>query len=299
HLNLGIGLEAAGDIDAAIRSYEAALAIDPRDPYANYDLGKLLCGRGDLERAEPLIRAALDCKPEFPEAQVVLSNLYESRGDLAAAVIALESALKQRPDWGGVLFNYAVMLWKLRRISEAETALRRAIAIDPGLVPAYGLLGNILRGQARIPEALEVLGVARKLDPGRLDIESTELFMLTCWDEISSEALFVRHKDFGVRLERAIARRFDPFGNSRDPGRRLRTAAGDCEGAVVGFREPDREDERPVPSLRPACGSGRHDRAVSYRDLGPAPPQPMVLPPRRFYRLLRSTPVQAQRIHHI
>ena len=222
HLNLGIGLEAAGDIDAAIRSYEAALAIDPRDPYANYDLGKLLCGRGDLERAEPLIRAALDCKPEFPEAQVVLSNLYESRGDLAAAVSALESALKQRPDWGGVLFNYAVMLWKLRRISEAETALRRAIAIDPGLVPAYGLLGNILRGQARIPEALEVLGVARRLDPGRLDIESTELFVLTCWDEISSEALFARHKDFGVRLERAIARRFEPFGNSADPERRLR-----------------------------------------------------------------------------
>ncbi len=222
HLNLGIGLEAAGDIDAAVRSYEAALAIDPGDAYANYNLGKVLCARRDLERAEILLRAALDRKPEFPEVQVVLSNLYESRGDLAPAVSALESALKQRPDWVGVLFNYAGILWKLHRISEAETALRRAIAIDPGLVPAYGLLGNILRGQARIPEALEVLGAARKLDPGRLDIESTELFMLTCWDEISSEALFVRHKDFGVRLERAIAPRFEPFGNSRDPERRLR-----------------------------------------------------------------------------
>jgi len=222
HLNLGIGLEAAGDIDAAIRSYEAALAIDRGEAYANYNLGKVLCGRGDFERAEPLLRAALERKPEFPEAQVVLSNLYESRGDLAAAVSTLESALKQRPDWAGVLFNYAVMLWKLRRISEAEAALRRAIAIEPGLVPAYGLLGNILRVHARIPEALEVLGVARKLDPGRLDIESTELFLLTCSDEISSEALFARHKDFGVRLERAIERRFEPFGNSRDPERRLR-----------------------------------------------------------------------------
>jgi protein O-GlcNAc transferase len=222
HLNLGIGLEAAGDTDAATRSYEAALAIDRGDAYANYNLGKLLCGRGDLERAEPLLRAALDRKPEFPEAQVVLSNLYESRGDLAAAVSALESALKQRPDWAGVLFNYAAMLWRLRRIPEAETVLRRAIAIDPALVPAYGLLGNILRAQARIPEALEVLGAARKLDAGRLDIESTELFMLSCWEGISSEALFARHKDFGGRLERAIARRFEPFANSREPERRLR-----------------------------------------------------------------------------
>jgi protein O-GlcNAc transferase len=222
HLNLGIGLEAAGDIDAAIRSYEAALAIDPGDAYANYNLGKVLCKRGDLQRAEPLIRAALDRKPEFPEAQVVLSNLYESRGDLGAAVSALESALKRRPDWAGVLFNYAGVLWKLDRLSEAETALRRAIAIDPGLVPAYGLLGLVLRGLARIPEAVEVLGAARKLDPERFDIESTLLFMLTCWDEISSDALFASHKDFGARLESAVARRFDPFGNSRDPERRLR-----------------------------------------------------------------------------
>jgi len=213
------------------------LAIDPGDAYANYNLGKVLCERGDLERAEPLIRAALDRKPEFPEAQVVLSNLHESRGDLAAALSTLESALKQRPDWAEVLFNYSGVLWKLRRLSEAETALRRAIAIDPGLVPAYGLLGNVLRRQARIPEALEVLGAARKLDPGRLDIESNELFMLTCWDEISTEALFVRHKDFGARLERAIARRFEPFGNSRDPERRLRVGyvSGDFNFHPVAF----------------------------------------------------------------
>ncbi|TMH80824.1 MAG: tetratricopeptide repeat protein, partial [Betaproteobacteria bacterium] len=222
HLNLGVGLEALGDIDAAIRSYEAALAIDRGDAYANYNLGKVLCERGDLGRAEPLVRAALDRKREFPEAQVVLSNLYESRGDLTAAVSALESALKQRPDWPGALFNYAGVLWKLDRLSEAETALRRAIAIDPGLVPAYGLLGLVLRGLARIPEAVEVLAAARKLDPERFDIESTLLFMLTCWDEISSDALFASHKDFGARLESAVARRFAPFGNSRDPERRLR-----------------------------------------------------------------------------
>src|SRR5258708_26292919 len=35
HLNLGIGLEALGDVDAAIRSYEAALAIDRGDAYAD------------------------------------------------------------------------------------------------------------------------------------------------------------------------------------------------------------------------------------------------------------------------
>ena len=222
HLNLGIGLQAMGDAEGALQSYEAALALDPEDAYANYNLGNLLYARGELARAERLLRSALERKPEFPEAQVALSNVHESRGNLPAALTALELALRLRPDWAGALFNYAVVLRKLGRLTDAEAALRQAIAVDPRSVPAYALLGNVLRGQARLPEAIEVLGTARKLDPDRFDIESTELFTLTCSEGISNEALFARHKDFGARLEGAVARRFEPFGNSRDPERRLR-----------------------------------------------------------------------------
>src|SRR4051812_39159431 len=42
HLNLAIGLEAAGDAEGALGAYRAALALDADDPYANYNLGKLL-----------------------------------------------------------------------------------------------------------------------------------------------------------------------------------------------------------------------------------------------------------------
>jgi len=109
----------------------------------------------DLERAEPLIRAALDRKPEFPEAQVVLSNLHESRGDLAAALSTLESALKQRPDWAEVLFNYSGVLWKLRRLSEAETALR-ARSRSIRLVPRtdYWGMSSDVRPASRSPGSL-------------------------------------------------------------------------------------------------------------------------------------------------
>src|SRR5258708_19321480 len=54
HLNLGIGLEALGDVDAAIRSYEAALPIHPRDPYANYNLATVLYGPRGLDPPESL-----------------------------------------------------------------------------------------------------------------------------------------------------------------------------------------------------------------------------------------------------
>ncbi len=40
HLNLGIGLEAIGNVEQARKSLEAALHIDPADVYANYNLGR-------------------------------------------------------------------------------------------------------------------------------------------------------------------------------------------------------------------------------------------------------------------
>src|SRR6266568_3312741 len=198
----GIRAESSGDPQEACEQYRMAVRAAPRYARAHLNLGIGLQAVGDAEGA--------------------LSNVHESKGNLPAALAALEFALRLRPDWAGALFNYAVVLRKLGRLTDAEAALRQAIGVEPGSVPAHALLGNVLRSQARIPEALEVFGAARKLDPDRFDIESTELFTLTCSEGISSEALFARHKDFGARLERAVARRFEPPGNSRDPGRRLR-----------------------------------------------------------------------------
>lgn len=165
HLNLGIGLEATGDVDGAVGRYEAALAIDASDPYANYNLANLLYSRGDLGRAEPLLKAALRSKPDFPEAHVVLSNVYDARGDLSAATGALEAALKQRPDYAGAWNNYGVVLSKLGRLAEAETALRRVTEIDPGFVPAHFLLGNILVERGRLADALAPYRKAIELRP--------------------------------------------------------------------------------------------------------------------------------------
>ncbi len=222
HLNLGIGLEATGDIEAAIRAYEAALAIDPGDAYANYNLGKALHALGDPKRAEQLLRAALARKPEFPEALVALSNVHDSKGNLAAALASIELALKQRPDYAGAWYNYGDLLWKQERLSDAEAALRRATALDPEFLPAYQLLGSVLRGESRIAEALEVFGAARARAPGRFDLESMELHTLGFSDEISDDALAARHLAFGARLEAEVPARFSPFGNRREPERRLR-----------------------------------------------------------------------------
>jgi protein O-GlcNAc transferase len=222
HLNLGIGLEAAGDAEGALGAYRAAFDLDAEDPYVNYNLGKMLYMRREAVEAARHLRAALERKPDFPEARIALSNVYDVQGQLAAAAGELEIALRQRPGDPGALYNYGVVLQKQRRFDEAEAALRHALDANPGFMPAYRALGGVLLRQGRLAEALEVYGEGRRLSPDSADLESVELFLLTGYEAISAEELFARHRAFGERLEKRVPARFEPFHNDRDPERRLR-----------------------------------------------------------------------------
>jgi protein O-GlcNAc transferase len=222
HFNLGVALAAAGDARGAEAAYRAVLAIDAGHAYANYNLAALLYARGDSLPCESLLRAAIEREPEFPEALVALSNLLLASGKTEAAAEALAAALRARPDYPGALLNYGMVLRELKRFSEAEGALRRAVELDPANASAYEALTLVLRDQARMDEALETLRSARKLAPEPLHLESNELLMLNFQDDVTAEELFARHRDFGVRLERAVPARFDSFLGERDGERRLR-----------------------------------------------------------------------------
>ena len=165
HLNLGIGLEALGETDAAMAAYEAARALDAADPYVNYNLGRLLYAGGALERAEQLLRAAVERKPDFPEALVALSNTYDARGNAAAAADALEKALRHQPNHPGILRNLGMVLGRLARWADAEAALRRAVAANPGDAEAEYELGNMLARQDKLDEARDCYGRATKMRP--------------------------------------------------------------------------------------------------------------------------------------
>jgi predicted O-linked N-acetylglucosamine transferase (SPINDLY family) len=222
HLNLGVGLEAAGDADGARKSYEAVLAIDPGNAFANYNLGKLCYVRREFSEAERYIRAALKRKPEFPEAHVVLANLHDARGEYPEAAVVLETAVRQRPDYAGAWYNYATILARLDRLAQAEDAARRVIRFDPGFFAGYAFLGDLLRTDGRLEEAVEMFGRARTLASGGLACEQAELHALNYFDGISVEALFERHRQVGSRIEVEHPARFDSFSNSKDPERRLR-----------------------------------------------------------------------------
>src|SRR5262245_12570672 len=172
HLNLGIGLEAMGDIDGAVGCHERALANDPADPYANYNLGRLLYTRGQLPRGEQLLRQALRSRPEFPQAHVVLARVLEAQGNLDAAAAALEAVLKLRPDDISVLHHYAEVVGRLNRADEAQAALKRVIALDPENADANYSLATLLLTRGEFDDAEPLLRRVVRRDPNSVEAHS-------------------------------------------------------------------------------------------------------------------------------
>ena len=169
HLNLGIGLEAIGNLELASKSFQAALAIEPADVYANYNFGRLLFSKNALAEAEPLLRRATEGNPDFADARVVLSRLLESKDDLGGAAAELEQALRIRPDYFGALCNYADVLMKQHRTDDAVSALRRAVAMQPRNFDVNYKLGYLLEEKDQPADAEQFLRRALLSNPSSLD----------------------------------------------------------------------------------------------------------------------------------
>jgi predicted O-linked N-acetylglucosamine transferase (SPINDLY family) len=228
-------------LDEAQGALERAIAIDPENVDANYTLATLFLARGEPGEAERLLRAVLKRDPRSVDAHAHLFDVYDSRGDLPAAAAEMEAVLRERPDWADALYNYGCVLKKLMRLTDAESAFRRALAADPGHFRAYRMLGGVLLGQCRTDEALALYRTARERCPGDFDLESAELFALNSSEQIADDELFARHTAFGTRIEQAHPPRFKPFRNVRDPERRLRIGyvSGDfCYHVVTLFTLP-------------------------------------------------------------
>ena len=173
HLNLGIGLEAIGNIEQACKSFEAALSIDPANVYANYNLGRQLFSRNALAEAEPLLRRALEGSPDFADARVVMSRLLENKGDLSGAATELEHALRVRPDYFGALRNYADLLLKLRRPDDAASALRSAVAAQPRDFDANYTLASLLVELKKPAEAEPFFLQALRITPTSANVRAS------------------------------------------------------------------------------------------------------------------------------
>jgi Flp pilus assembly protein TadD len=152
---------AAEDAVGARSLFERAIAEDPNDPRAHFDLGISLEMLGDLESAERQYRKATEIQSDFAEALNNLGVLLRRKGELDAAVAILRKAVSANPRSAPGHLNLALALEDGGDSRGAVSEYRRALRLDPSNAMTRANLGLLLL-RTGDPEA-----AARELDTAR------------------------------------------------------------------------------------------------------------------------------------
>jgi superkiller protein 3 len=150
---VGQALARSGDLDGAIAAYRKALATDPRNATAHFEIGNALAARGGLQpeigpklawaragmqrmqgqfdAAIASYREVLAARPDLVDVRFDLGVTLAARGDLEGAAREFGTAVQQRPETARFHNALGMALAQLGRREEAIVAYKRGLTIAP------------------------------------------------------------------------------------------------------------------------------------------------------------------------
>ncbi len=162
-----------GNVQAAIKQFSKALELRPDWEEAAFNLARGYQMEGNLEAARRGFERVLEINPENFFARFNLGSLLMSTS-LEKALSHFYGAVRQRPDFVPVQRNLGVALTDLKRFSEAEPHLLKALALDPTDSVSHNYLGIAYRNLGRLELAIQhyqkALEINSKYGPARLNL---------------------------------------------------------------------------------------------------------------------------------
>lgn len=168
HLSAGLVLEKKGDFAAAAKEYQASAALDPKSAEALAGIVNAATRGGDLPGAEMALREYLRLNPRNPAAQAQLGRILalEKKPE---AVAELEAALALNPQDHDVQHELAMLYVQSNQFSKAEEMLRPQVASSGANADLHHIFGVVLLNEHKYAEAQDQLLQAVKLDPRMAD----------------------------------------------------------------------------------------------------------------------------------
>jgi tetratricopeptide (TPR) repeat protein len=114
------------------------------DADARYRAGRAAKDAGDLAAAERCYQAALALRPEFPDAWISLGILQRQAGRIADAAESQRRALALSPDHPLALLNLGNALFDLEEFAQAGELFRRVLQLNPRSAEAHNNLARVL-----------------------------------------------------------------------------------------------------------------------------------------------------------
>ncbi|MDQ2986431.1 MAG: tetratricopeptide repeat protein [Armatimonadota bacterium] len=175
--NLGVAYEMKDELGKAIRQYHAAIRLDPKRSLYHYNLGLALEAIGNLERSVEELEMAVGLDQGLWDAVDRLAmgyTLLDRHEEATALLQTVGWRFARNPD---LWTRHAFVLWTLGKYSEARKFALKAIQIDPQSSYAYFMLGNIFDREERYSEAIGAYQKSLALNP-RMENVRTDLGIL-------------------------------------------------------------------------------------------------------------------------
>jgi predicted O-linked N-acetylglucosamine transferase (SPINDLY family) len=194
-----------GDPDGAAEAWTACLDSDPGDGAAAYNYGTLCLQRRQFDLAQKWLRAAIDHGEQGNwEAHSNLAYALAQRRRYLEAEASYRTALELSPDNAPLLTSYADAVIRFGGLEKAAALLADALRLAPDFAPAYLNLANVRMAEADVPGALQALDQALKLDTSLADAHHKRLFFSHYIKDLSADALYRLHRDWGTAFAAEI-----------------------------------------------------------------------------------------------
>jgi serine/threonine protein kinase/Tfp pilus assembly protein PilF len=166
HNILGVALKDQGKLDEAIACYRKAIELDPKFATVHINLGTALMDQKKLDEAIACYRKAIELDPKSAMAHNNLGIALKHQKKLDEAIAAYRKAIEIDPKSAGAYSNLGGLLCDdLKEYDKAIECFRKAIDLDPNIANYHFCLGNALRNQQKLPEAVLAYRKATELDP--------------------------------------------------------------------------------------------------------------------------------------
>ena len=154
HLNRGMGFEAAGRLEEALREYSRATDLEPAQVHARVNLISVYSQLGRHAEATQTYRRTLELNSGIEEAHYNYGVMLSRLGNHSEAEAAYRKALEVNPYLADARLNLGDTLERRGRPEAASEQFRRVLRVNPGHRLAHFRLGTLLYRQNRFSEAL-------------------------------------------------------------------------------------------------------------------------------------------------
>lgn len=199
----------AGQRQEAAKVCRDILRVEPEHARAHCLLGMISFQEGDAPGALALLEKAATLNDRLPDVPRAQAEVFLGMGEIEKALEAQKRATAMNPRQAIGHLQEAILLQRLERTNEAETAVRRALALKPDTVGAQQLMATLLYRRGELTEAVNLLLAARRAPkPGGDPNHHLALALLALdrWSEMAAlPPASASNQVFGETVVAAIA----------------------------------------------------------------------------------------------